>query len=92
MILPKAYIVDMRDELSSGNRTVFSRKLSEEIKKNIEENQQTIVFLNRRGYASFVLCRNCGLTLMCPNCSITLTYHSYDKRLICHYCGYTSKT
>ncbi len=91
MILPKAYIVDMRDELSSGNRTVFSRKLSEEIKKNIEENQQTIVFLNRRGYASFVLCRNCGLTLMCPNCSITLTYHSYDKRLICHYCGYTSK-
>lgn len=91
MVLPKAYIVDMRDELSSGNRTVFSRKLSQEIKKNIEENQQTIIFLNRRGYASFILCRNCGHSLMCPNCSITLTYHAYDKRLICHYCGYTTK-
>ncbi len=91
MVLPKAYIVDMRDELESGNRTVFSMKLSEEIKKNIEKGQQTIIFLNRRGYASFILCRNCGLALMCPNCSISLTYHAYDKRLICHYCGYTTK-
>jgi primosomal protein N' (replication factor Y) len=91
MVLPKAYIVDMRDELSSGNRSVFSRKLAREIEKNIEESQQTIIFLNRRGYASFILCRDCGYTLMCPSCSISLTYHAYDKRLICHYCGYTTK-
>ena len=91
MVLPKAYIVDMRDELSNGNRTVFSRKLAIEMEKNIEKNQQTIIFLNRRGYASFILCRNCGLSLMCSNCNITLTYHAHDKRLICHYCGYTTK-
>lgn len=91
MVLPKAYIIDMRDELSSGNRMVFSSKLYKEMEKNIEKDQQTIIFLNRRGYASFILCRSCGFTLMCPNCNITLTYHAYDKRLICHYCGYTTK-
>jgi primosomal protein N' (replication factor Y) (superfamily II helicase) len=65
--------------------------LSDEITKNIKTGQQTILFLNRRGYASFVLCRSCGYTVRCPHCNITLTYHSFDERLICHYCGHTTK-
>ena len=88
-VLPEVHLVDMRKELDEGNRSVFSRKLKEEIEKNIASGRQTILFLNRRGYASFVLCRSCGYTAKCVNCNISLTYHSYDGRLICHYCGYT---
>ncbi|TYQ15630.1 UNVERIFIED_CONTAM: replication restart DNA helicase PriA [Acetivibrio alkalicellulosi] len=91
MILPKVHIVDMRNELSEGNRSIFSRKLAKEIEENIQKKQQTIIFLNRRGYASFVMCRSCGISLKCPHCNISLTYHAYDERLICHYCGYTIK-
>jgi primosomal protein N' (replication factor Y) len=87
--MPEVHIVDMRRELDEGNRSIFSRCLAEEINKNIKLGQQTMLFLNRRGYASFVLCRACGYTLKCVNCSISLTYHSYDQRLICHYCGFT---
>ncbi|MDP4180206.1 MAG: primosomal protein N', partial [Bacillota bacterium] len=90
-VLPKVEIVDMRDELNEGNRSMFSSKLSKEIIKNIEAGQQTILFLNRRGYSSFVLCRNCGFTMKCSNCSISLTYHANNDRLICHYCGFTIK-
>jgi len=92
MELPKMTLVDMRKELEDGNRSMFSRKLETEIASRIENGQQTMLFLNRRGYASFVLCRNCGYTLKCINCDITMTYHSSDDRLICHYCGYTIKT
>lgn len=88
-LLPKVEIVDMRNELEEGNRSVFSRKLHNEIEKNISLGQQTMLFLNRRGYSSFVLCRSCGYAIKCPNCNITLTYHSFDDRLICHYCGFT---
>jgi primosomal protein N' (replication factor Y) (superfamily II helicase) len=89
--LPKVNVVDMREELAKGNRSIFSNKLKEEIKKNISLKQQTILFMNRRGHSSFVLCRNCGYTLKCENCSVSLTYHTDGNRLICHYCGLTYK-
>jgi primosomal protein N' (replication factor Y) len=91
-LMPAVELVDMREELNQGNRSVFSRKLSEEISKNTKLDQQTMLFLNRRGYASFVLCRNCGYVVKCINCSITLTYHAIGERLTCHYCGYTMKS
>lgn len=91
MLMPKVNTVDMRKELDNGNRTAFSEKLSEELLLNKEKGQQTILFLNKRGYASFVLCRSCGFTARCKNCNISLTYHSHDDRLICHYCGFTTK-
>lgn len=91
LVMPRVEIVDMRRELEEGNRSIFSSVLSEEIKKNIEAGQQTILFLNRRGYASFVLCRGCGIRLKCRHCNITMTYHAKEDRLICHYCGYTVK-
>ncbi|HEY9059518.1 MAG TPA: primosomal protein N' [Pseudobacteroides sp.] len=90
-VLPKVEIIDMRNELNEGNRSMFSNRLSQEIKKNIELGQQTILFLNRRGHSSFVICRSCGFTMKCPNCSINLTYHANNERLICHYCGFTVK-
>ncbi len=91
MVMPRVDIVDMRKELELGNRSIFSSALAAEIEKNIEAGQQTILFLNKRGYASFVLCRSCGIRLKCRYCNITMTYHSVDERLICHYCGYTVK-
>jgi primosomal protein N' (replication factor Y) len=90
MVMPHVHIADMRKELEEGNRTPFSVRLSAEISRNIDAGQQTILFLNRRGYASFVLCRSCGYTVRCPHCSISMTYHSFDDRLICHYCGFTT--
>ncbi len=90
--LPGIDMVDMRKELEEGNRSVFSRKLADNIEENLRLNQQTILFLNRRGHSSFVLCRSCGYTVKCPNCNVSLTYHAYDDRLICHYCGYTIRS
>ena len=87
--LPEVSIVDMREELSKGNRTVFSEKLIDELKKNLENKEQSILFLNRRGYSTFVSCRNCGFVAKCPNCNISLTYHKYSDVLKCHYCGYS---
>lgn len=87
--LPRVELIDMRKELEDGNRSIFSRELASRIEENIKLNQQTILFLNRRGHSSFVLCRSCGYTLRCVNCNISLTYHAHDGRLICHYCGYT---
>lgn len=91
LMLPKVHVVDMRSELEEGNRSIFSRALYREIGENIKRKEQTIIFLNRRGYSSFILCRNCGYVLKCPKCDVSMTYHSYDERLICHYCGYTVK-
>ncbi len=88
-VLPKIELVDMRLELENGNKTPFSSRLVEELEINRENNQQSILFLNRRGFSTFVICRNCGYTMKCPDCSIALTYHSKTKRLICHYCGFT---
>jgi len=89
--LPDVEIVDMRLELSKGNRSFFSFKLQDEIEKNLKSKEQTILFLNRRGFATFVSCRACGYAAKCPDCNIALTYHKYDNNLVCHYCGYTIK-
>lgn len=89
--LPEVDIVDMRRELTEGNRSVFSKKLILEIEKNIKSKQQTILFLNKRGFSSFVSCRNCGYTAKCQRCNISLTYHKKNNSLTCHYCGYTIK-
>ena len=85
--LPKAYIVDMTKEVKAGNRSLFSKKLAEGIRKTLDDNKQVILFLNRRGYASYVSCRECGHTMRCPECGITLTYHREEDALVCHYCG-----
>lgn len=89
MPLPQTIIVDLREELREGNRGVISRKLNEELINNKINQDQSILFLNKRGYASFILCRDCGYTSKCPNCSVTLTVHTYDKQSVCHYCGYS---
>ncbi|AIS52593.1 primosomal protein N' [Thermoanaerobacter kivui] len=86
--MPHIEVVNMSDELARGNTSIFSRKLFSYIKENLQKKEQTILFLNRRGYSSFVSCRDCGYVPKCPNCDISLTYHFEDKRLVCHYCGY----
>ena len=86
-ILPDVNIVNMSDELLNGNKMIFSRNLHAEIKKNLENHEQTILFLNRRGHSSFVSCRACGFVAKCKNCNIALTYHQDENKLMCHYCG-----
>ena len=86
--LPKVEIVDLRQELSNGNKSMISKKLHEEIEKNLEAKKQTILYLNRRGFSTFVMCRDCGYTVKCKRCDITLTYHKFEHKLRCHYCGY----
>lgn len=86
--LPSIEIVDLREELAKGNRSIISTALYAEIEKNLKEKKQTILFLNRRGYSTFVMCRDCGYIAKCKNCNITLTYHSKENKLKCHYCGY----
>jgi primosomal protein N' (replication factor Y) len=81
-------IVDLRRELKEGNRSIFSRRLQELLTDRLEKKEQSILFLNRRGYAGFVSCRGCGLVMKCPHCDVSLSEHSGGK-LICHYCGYT---
>ncbi len=89
--LPTVYTVDLREELKQGNRSVFSRKLSELMEQRLEKKEQTILFLNRRGYAGFVSCRACGHVMKCPHCDVSLSEHK-NGMLVCHYCGYeTSK-
>jgi len=85
--LPEVQIIDMREELVAGNKTIFSRKLYDEIKENLAKKEQTILFLNRRGYSTFVSCRKCGFVAKCRNCNIALTYHMESNKLVCHYCG-----
>lgn len=89
--LPSIDIVDLREELAKGNKSMISTKLYEEIEKNLKARQQTILYLNRRGFSTFVMCRNCGYTVKCKNCNINLTYHSNTNKLKCHYCGYEEK-
>ncbi len=86
--MPEIKIVDMRSELEKGNKSMFSREMYDAIKTNIENKEQTILLMNRRGFSTFVSCRKCGFVPMCPNCNITLTYHKYDDSLKCHYCGH----
>lgn len=87
--LPKVYVADMREELKNGNRSMLSGLLKCEIEKNLKAGEQTVLFLNRRGFSTFVSCRDCGYVALCPNCSIALTYHKNSESLNCHYCGYS---
>ena len=86
--LPKVEIIDLREELANGNKTMISRRLYDEINENLKNKHQTILFLNRRGFSTFVMCRDCGYTVKCKNCNISLTYHIKENKLKCHYCGY----
>ena len=85
--LPTVEIVDMRQEIVNGNRSMFSETLKEAIQETLLKHQQVVLFHNRRGHSSFVKCRACGYTVHCPHCDVTMTYHSYDNTLKCHYCG-----
>jgi len=87
--LPEVSIVDLREELKAGNTSLFSRSLLAAMKETLAQGGQIILFLNRRGTATFVRCRNCGFVFRCPRCSIALTYHSVEKELICHRCRYS---
>lgn len=86
--MPEVEVVDMREELKSGNKTIFSSSLTEAILDNLKSGDQMILFLNRRGHSTFVSCRQCGIVMKCPRCSISLTYHMKSEKLVCHYCGY----
>ena len=86
--LPTVDIVDMREELREGNRTMFSRVLYDKLQDRLMKKEQTVLFLNKRGHSSFVMCRDCGYVIQCPNCDISLTYHRYQQQMKCHYCGY----
>lgn len=85
--LPQVYISDMRKELKSGNRTIFSLKLQELIRDRLDKKEQIMLFLNKRGTAGFVSCRACGYVCKCPHCDVSMTAHR-NGRLVCHYCGY----
>lgn len=89
--LPDVEIVDMREELKQGNRSIFSVMLYNEIRKNLEEKRQIILFLNRRGYSTFVSCRSCGYVMKCRECGISLTYHKSRNEAVCHFCGHSEK-
>jgi primosomal protein N' (replication factor Y) (superfamily II helicase) len=88
--MPHVEVVDMREELREGNRSMFSRVLMEKLKDRLEKQEQTVLFLNKRGHSSFVMCRDCGYVVNCPDCDISLTYHRFSERMKCHYCGYES--
>ncbi|MGY5342567.1 primosomal protein N' [Paenibacillus glucanolyticus] len=89
--LPEVQIVDMREELRDGNRSMFSRSLHAAITTRLERGEQTVLLLNRRGYSTFVMCRSCGYVAGCPECDISLTYHQKSNNLRCHYCGYAAQ-
>ena len=85
--LPNTTIVDLRQELKNGNRSVFSNKLYDLMEDRLNKKEQIILFLNRRGYQGFINCRSCGEVLECPHCAVSMTIHN-NNRLVCHYCGY----
>lgn len=87
--LPHVQIADMREEMKSGNRSIFSRRLQELIAERLDNHEQIILFLNRRGFSGYVSCRSCGHVIQCPHCDVALSLHA-DGRLHCHYCGYTT--
>lgn len=89
-VMPDVAVVDLKEELKSGNRSIFSRKLRELIKDRLQKKEQIMLFINRRGYFGFISCRACGHVMKCPHCDISLTSHKNGK-LVCHYCGYTQK-
>jgi primosomal protein N' (replication factor Y) len=86
--LPPVEIVDMREETRQGNETPFSQRLSEALRERLERGEQAILFLNRRGFSTFVLCRECGFALRCPNCDVSLTFHFRSRTVRCHHCDH----
>ncbi len=86
--LPRVDVVDMREELREGNRSIFSRMLQEALEQCVSRGEQAVLFLNRRGFSTFVLCRACGKVLECSHCDISLTFHRTNRTLRCHYCGH----
>ncbi|AHF07645.1 replication restart helicase PriA [Desulfitobacterium metallireducens] len=86
--LPPVEIVDMREELMKGNRSMFSVALQSKIRSRLETQEQSMIFLNRRGYSTFVNCRECGYVVRCPDCDVALTYHSNGQVMRCHYCNH----
>ena len=90
-LLPAVEIVDMRKELQERNFSVLSRKLKQALVTTASSGEQAIVLLNRRGYSTFVLCRDCGTSIVCPHCAVALVYHSAGEAMRCHYCGNTAE-
>ena len=90
-LLPTVEIVDMRKELQERNFSVLSRKLKQALVTTASSGEQAIVLLNRRGYSTFVLCRDCGASIVCPHCAVALVYHSAGESMRCHYCGNTAE-
>jgi len=88
--LANVHVVDLREELAEGNRSVFSRKLEGLMTERLKNGEQIMLFMNRRGYANFVSCRSCGEAMRCPHCDVSLTYHR-DGSMKCHYCGYETR-
>lgn len=89
--LPKVQIIDMREELRTGNRSMFSRGLYKAIEERLHKKEQIVLLLNRRGYSTFVMCRTCGYVAQCPHCDISLTFHQSSHAIRCHYCGYAER-
>ncbi|MEK4377841.1 primosomal protein N' [Bacillus sp. FSL R5-0434] len=87
-VMPEVSLVDMREELRNGNRSMFSIELMEKLEETIAKGEQVVLFLNKRGYSSFVMCRDCGYVPQCPHCDISMTYHRSGQRMKCHYCGH----
>lgn len=85
--MAKVHVVDLREELREGNRSILSRKLQQMIVDRLQKKEQIMLFLNRRGYAGFISCRECGFVVKCPHCDVSLSYHRNGK-MVCHYCGY----
>jgi primosomal protein N' (replication factor Y) len=88
--LPPVTLIDMREELRAGNRSIFAEGLQAALERCIRAGNQAMLFLNRRGYNTFILCRDCGEAVQCPNCAVAMTYHLGDKHLACHYCDHTA--
>ena len=86
--LPSVQVVDMRNEFHRGNRGIFSRSLLRAMDETLSRGEQLMLFLNKRGFSSFMLCRNCGHVMQCPSCSVSLTHHTDPEQLRCHYCDY----
>ncbi|MDN6327361.1 MAG: primosomal protein N', partial [Alkalibacterium sp.] len=86
--MPDVDVIDMREEAKSGNPSIFSKALLDGLKKRIDQGEQSVLLLNRRGFSSFVMCRDCGYVLECPNCDISQTLHMDTKTMKCHYCGH----
>ncbi|MBQ1966284.1 MAG: primosomal protein N', partial [Clostridia bacterium] len=88
--LPKVIVADLRREMMAGNRSCIGRTLGIELEQNLQRGEQSILFMNRRGYQSHITCTSCNTVVKCPHCGIAMTYHSYNNRVVCNYCGYST--